>query len=172
MKFNIGDKVKVTCNAYQHQHNQTGTIIAIALGHNHYPYDIKFDEPNAQKHNYYHWGDFELELVVEPKPVKKPVAKFVQTLGFNTELLKEGTPIYITDRKQVTSGLLVSWDITIDGFEYRRENKTGTYIVREAYPTLLVLTDVNGKEVKLPIRHFIQGAIPRMSYELFIRDED
>jgi hypothetical protein len=93
---------------------------------------------------------------------------FKQTYGFDVDLLKHGTPVYITDNepKEKPMGKVISW--SKDDLNYSYENKTGVYLIRNSSPTMLTLTAVNGVAVILPIKHFI-GDNPRMKIEVYSR---
>ena len=90
---------------------------------------------------------------------------FKQTYGFDVDLLKYGIPVYIADSepKEKPMGKLISCDK--DDMNYRYENKTGVYLIRNSSSTTLTLTTVNGETVILPIKHFI-GDNPRMKIEV------
>lgn len=87
---------------------------------------------------------------------------FKQTYGFDTDLLKFGEPIKITDNEpneRPRNMFKITMDL--DGMDYDWENKAGTYLIVEASSTVLRLMSMNGEIVKLPIRHFL-GDDPRM----------
>lgn len=88
---------------------------------------------------------------------------FKETYGFDTDVIKRGEPIRITDDepRQAPSSHIFSWSFNDDGMNYKYENKSGNYLILESSSTVLRLMSMDGEMVMLPIRHFL-GDSPRM----------
>ena len=92
---------------------------------------------------------------------------FKQTYGFDTDILKSGTPVIVEDTEPSVRprGTMVSFDREED-CNYYFENKSGTYLVNESSSTMLRVMSVNGELVKIPVKHFI-GNKPRMTIKIY-----
>lgn len=89
---------------------------------------------------------------------------FKQTFGFDVDVLCSGVPIYIHDRQANIK--FTHRGIDFHGYNCEESSLSGTYIIKDSNPTMLILTSTFGKEVHIPIGHFV-GDNPRMTIDVY-----
>lgn len=91
---------------------------------------------------------------------------FKQTYGFDTDILKRGMPVLISDScPKMNYGVWYEGDT-----DYHNENMSGTYLIVDCNPSILTLLNLPKEKIEMPIKHFV-GDHPRMKLTLYKVDE-